>query len=69
MIRDAATRGGALLLSGPGDSFDPATGTAPKAQPLFVVYVPFATEKSMVSPPLRSRVGPGSWIPALRRRT
>ena len=34
-------------LSGPGDSFDPATGTAPKAQPLFVVYVPFATEKSM----------------------
>ena len=34
-------------LSGPADSFDPATGTAPKAQPLFVVYVPFATEKSM----------------------
>jgi hypothetical protein len=34
-------------LTGPADSFDPATGTAPKAQPLFVVYVPFATEKSM----------------------
>jgi hypothetical protein len=34
-------------LSGPGDSFDPATGTAPKAQSLFVVYVPFATEKSV----------------------
>src|SRR6185503_16178640 len=30
-------------LTGPADSFDPATGTAPKAQPLFVVYVPFAT--------------------------
>jgi hypothetical protein len=34
-------------LTGPTDSFDPATGTAPKAQPLFVVYVPFATGKSM----------------------
>jgi hypothetical protein len=34
-------------LTGPADSFDPATGTAPKAQPLFVVYVPFATGKSM----------------------
>ena len=34
-------------LTGPADSFDPATGTAPKARPLFVVYVPFATGKSM----------------------
>ena len=34
-------------LTGPKDSFDPASGTAPKAQPLFVMYVPFATEKSM----------------------
>ena len=34
-------------LTGPRDSFDPATGTAPKAQPLFVVYVPFATGRSM----------------------
>lgn len=33
-------------LTGPADSFDAATGTAPKAQPLFVVYVPFATAKS-----------------------
>jgi hypothetical protein len=33
-------------LTGPLDSFDPLTGTAPKARPLFVVYVPFATEKS-----------------------
>jgi hypothetical protein len=33
-------------LTGPADSFDPATGTAPKAGPLFVVYVPFATAKS-----------------------
>ena len=33
-------------LTGPADSFDPATGTAPKAPPLFVVYVPFATGKS-----------------------
>ena len=34
-------------LTGPVDSFDPATGTAPKAQPLFVVYVPFATGRSL----------------------
>lgn len=34
-------------LTGPVDSFDPATRTAPKAQPLFVVYVPFATGRSM----------------------
>jgi hypothetical protein len=34
-------------LTGPADSFDPATGTAPNAKPLFVVYVPFATGKSM----------------------
>jgi hypothetical protein len=34
-------------LTGPPDSFDPATGTAPKAKPLFVVYVPFATGKSL----------------------
>ena len=34
-------------LTGPSDSFDPATGTAPKARPLFVVYVPFATGRSM----------------------
>lgn len=34
-------------LTGPPDSFDSATGTAPKAKPLFVVYVPFATGKSM----------------------
>jgi hypothetical protein len=34
-------------LTGPPDSFDPATGTAPKARPLFVVYVPFATGSSL----------------------
>jgi hypothetical protein len=34
-------------LTGPADSFDSTTGTAPKARPLFVVYVPFATGKSL----------------------
>jgi len=34
-------------LTGPPDSFEPATGTAPKARPLFVVYVPFATGRSL----------------------
>jgi hypothetical protein len=33
-------------LTGPRDSFDPATGTAPKARPLFVVYIPYATAAS-----------------------
>jgi hypothetical protein len=33
-------------LTGPRDSFDPATGTAPKAEPLFVLYVPYATAAS-----------------------
>lgn len=33
-------------LTGPPDSFDPATGTAPKARPLFVVYIPYATAAS-----------------------
>lgn len=34
-------------LTGPADSFDSAAGTVPKARPLFVVYVPFATGRSM----------------------
>jgi hypothetical protein len=34
-------------LTGPAGSFDPATGTAPQAKPLFVVYVPFATGTSL----------------------
>ena len=33
-------------LTGPAGSFDPATGTAPKAAPLFVVYLPNATPAS-----------------------
>jgi len=33
-------------LTGPAGSFDPATGTVHGVHPLFVVYVPFATEAS-----------------------
>jgi hypothetical protein len=33
-------------LFGPPDAFDPATGTAPKARPLFIVYLPGATAAS-----------------------
>lgn len=33
-------------LFGPEGDYDRATGTAPKSKPLFVVYIPFATEKS-----------------------
>ena len=36
----------ALLYSLTGGSFDPATGTAPGARPLFVVYIPFATAET-----------------------
>jgi hypothetical protein len=33
-------------LTGPAGSFDPKSGTAPKARPLFVVYVPNATPET-----------------------
>lgn len=33
-------------LTGPAGSFDPTSGTAPKAKPFFVMYVPFATQRS-----------------------
>src|SRR5687768_12500430 len=33
-------------LTGPKDSFDAATASAPKATPLFVVYMPYATSES-----------------------
>lgn len=33
-------------LTGPADSFDPASGTAAKARRLFVVYIPYATAQS-----------------------
>jgi hypothetical protein len=54
-VRFAEVRAGKLAmptaamlysLTGPGGSFDPATGTAPKAEPLFVVYLPNATAAS-----------------------
>lgn len=34
-------------LTGPAGSFEPATGTAPHAQALFVMYVPYATARSL----------------------
>jgi hypothetical protein len=34
-------------LTGPAGSFDPATGTMVEGEPLYVVYVPFATGKSL----------------------
>ncbi len=33
-------------LTGSGDAFDYATGTVKEASPLYVVYIPFATEES-----------------------
>ena len=42
-------------LTGPKDSFDAATVSAPKATPLFVVYMPYATSEStgLSAQPLR----------------
>ncbi len=34
-------------LTGPAGSYDAATNSAPKARPLFVVYIPYATPKSL----------------------
>lgn len=34
-------------LTGPAGSYDAATNTAPKARPLFVVYIPYATPQSL----------------------
>jgi hypothetical protein len=54
-VRFAEARAGKLVLptaamlyslTGPAGSFDPATGTAPKAKALFVVYLPNATVAS-----------------------
>ncbi len=46
--RVAMPRRAAMLysLTGPAGSFDTATGTAPKAKPLFVVYLPNSTVAS-----------------------
>lgn len=33
-------------LTGPNDGFDPATGMVKNASPLYVIYVPYATEES-----------------------
>jgi hypothetical protein len=50
----------ALLYSLTGGSFDPATGTATGARPLFVVYVPFATAESTGLSAVPARGSP--WI-------
>lgn len=34
-------------LTGPPESYDPATGSVTGARPLFVIYVPFATPESL----------------------
>jgi hypothetical protein len=47
-------------LTGPAGSFDAATGTAGRARPLFVVYVPFATAASTGLPTRPARGTP--WL-------
>jgi hypothetical protein len=50
----------ALLYSLTGGSFDPATGAATGARPLFVVYIPFATAESTGLSAVPTRGSP--WI-------
>jgi hypothetical protein len=50
----------ALLYSLTGGNFDPVTGTATGARPLFVVYVPFATAESTGLSAVPTRGSP--WI-------
>jgi hypothetical protein len=50
----------AMLYSLTGGSFDPATGTATGARPLFVVYIPFATAESTGLSAVAARGSP--WI-------
>jgi hypothetical protein len=50
----------ALLYSLTGGSFDPATGAAMGARPLFVIYVPFATAESTGLSAVPARGAP--WI-------
>jgi hypothetical protein len=50
----------ALLYSLTGGSFDAATGAAPGARPLFVVYIPFATVESTGLSAVAARGSP--WI-------
>jgi hypothetical protein len=47
-------------LTGPAGAFNPRTGTAPKARPLMVIYVPFATPES-TGLPVQPMEG-GAWI-------
>ena len=54
-------------LTGPAGSFDTVSGTAPKAKPLFVVYLPNATAASTGLPATPIEGAP--WIPARRKPT
>jgi hypothetical protein len=53
----------ALLYSLTGGSFDPATGTATGARPLFVVYIPFATAESTGLSAVAARGTPWIMLP------
>jgi hypothetical protein len=46
-------------LTGPKNDFDPATGTAPKSKPLYVLYMPNATTATTGLP---STPGKGPWL-------
>lgn len=46
-------------MTGPKGDFDPATGTAPKSKPLYVLYMPGATTATTGLP---SAPGKGPWL-------
>jgi hypothetical protein len=76
-IREAEIRAGTLpmpsqpaalySLTGPKEVFDPATGAITGAQPLHVVYIPFATVESTGLSPTPARNSPWLMFPGTAR--
>jgi hypothetical protein len=58
-LRMPTTPASLYSLTGPKGDFDPATGTAPKSRPLFVLYMPNATTATTGLP---SSPGKGPWL-------
>lgn len=62
-LRVPSTPAALWSLSGPATSWDPATGKVTGARPLYVIYVPFATEASTGIPATPSQGSPWLMLP------
>ena len=58
-VSSCLARRRSLLVDGAWDGFDSATVTAPKAKPLFVVYMPYATAATTAFEPKPVKNGHG----------